>query len=88
MMTCTCASPRHGWPLPRMEGMMTWTGDVTTGEQSCCWQHLVISCSTDKLESMGFALGYRMLCGQAAPLDEGQAGPSCCVYILQPAPRW
>ena len=68
MMICTCASPRHGWPLPPMEGTMTWTGAETTGEQTCCRQLLVISCSTDRLSVMGFALEYSMLCGQAAHL--------------------
>ena len=37
MTTCTCASPRHGWPLLPTEGTMTWTGAGTTGEQSCCF---------------------------------------------------
>ena len=80
MMTCTCASPHHGWPLLPTEGTMTWTGAGITGEHSCCLGLLVVACSKDRLELMGFAREYSKLCGQAAHLGSGR-GPSTLLRV-------
>ncbi len=89
MMTCTCASPRHGWPLLPMEGTMTWTGAGTMGEQSCCSGLVVIPCGTAGLDLEGASLEYSMLCGQAAHLGSGAGAPALLhVHTAQqPAPR-